>query len=111
MTDLDSETALIESSEEIPIPFIPSGSRTLEAFAMAVAIGMRAAPPRNDAAEVMDVDAVALFLGVDRKTVYDYVGRGEIPHRRLGKRILFSRSALVAWLAGECRAASYQRGR
>jgi excisionase family DNA binding protein len=55
--------------------------------------------------EVMDADELATFLGVDRKTVYDYAGRGEIPHRRLGKRLLFSRSAIVSWL-GSCKAAS-----
>ena len=56
----------------------------------------------DDAREVMNVEQTALFLGVDRKTVYDYAGRGVIPCRRLGKRILFSRQALVVWLAGEC---------
>ena len=59
--------------------------------------------------EVMDADEVAAFLGVDRNTVYDYAGRGEIPHRRLGKRLLFSRSALVSWL-GSCKAASTRKG-
>ncbi len=39
--------------------------------------------------EVMTADEVAAFLGVDRNTVYDYAGRGVIPHQRLGKRILF----------------------
>ena len=53
--------------------------------------------------ECMSVAEAAAFLGVDAKTVYDYAGRGVIPHRRLGKRILFSRQALVVWLAGECR--------
>lgn len=52
--------------------------------------------------EVMSVEECAAFLGVDRKTVYDYAGRGVIPCRRLGKRILFSRQALVLWLGGAC---------
>jgi len=52
--------------------------------------------------EVMSVEETAVFLGVDRKTVYDFAGRGMIPCRRLGKRILFSRQALVVWLRGEC---------
>jgi hypothetical protein len=30
--------------------------------------------------------------------VYDYAGRGTIPCRRLGKRLLFHRPALVSWL-------------
>lgn len=64
--------------------------------------------PGHDA-EVMDADELATFLGVDRNTVYDYAGRGEIPHRRLGKRLLFSRSAIVSWL-GSCKAASARKG-
>jgi excisionase family DNA binding protein len=59
--------------------------------------------------EVMDVPAVAAFLQVNRKTVYEYAGRGLIPCRRLGKRILFSRSALVSWL-GSCKTASHANG-
>lgn len=59
--------------------------------------------------EAMTADQVAAFLGVDRKTVYDHANRGAIPHRRLGKRLLFSRSAIVAWL-GSCKAASIRRG-
>jgi excisionase family DNA binding protein len=99
----------------------------IDAVALALAAGVRAgqrgmlgavagATDRVDAGpslgrdpEVMDADEVAAFLGVDRNTVYDYAGRGEIPHRRLGKRLLFSRSAIVAWL-GSCKAASTRKG-
>jgi excisionase family DNA binding protein len=64
-----------------------------------------AVPP----SEVMSADEVAEFLGVDRNTVYDYAGRGVIPHQRLGKRILFRRAALLSWLEG-CRATSTRKG-
>lgn len=86
----------------------------IDALALALAARLRVSASgfdrRTDAApasdpEVMDADQLAAFLGVDRKTVYDYAGRGQIPHRRLGKRLLFSRSAIVAWL-GPCKAAS-----
>jgi excisionase family DNA binding protein len=60
-------------------------------------------------AEVMCAEDVAAFLGVDRNTVYDYAGRGAIPCRRLGKRLLFHRPALVAWL-DPCKAASTRKG-
>jgi excisionase family DNA binding protein len=53
------------------------------------------APPQRD---VLTADEVADILRVDRKTVYEFAGRGEIPCRRLGRRILFSRRALMAWL-------------
>ncbi len=55
----------------------------------------------GDDREVMSAEQAAAFLGVERKTVYEYAGRGVIPHRRLGKRLLFSRQALVVWL-GTC---------
>jgi excisionase family DNA binding protein len=50
---------------------------------------------------VMNADEVADLLRVDRKTVYDYAGRGKIPHRRIGRRLLFSRAAILSWLEGE----------
>jgi excisionase family DNA binding protein len=48
--------------------------------------------------DVMTADEVAVFLGVDRNTVCDFASRGVIPHQRLGKRLLFRRGAVVAWL-------------
>ena len=59
--------------------------------------------------EGMSADEVAEFLGLNRKTVYEYASRGQIPHQRLGKRLVFSRTALVAWL-GACKAASARSG-
>lgn len=52
------------------------------------------APP-----DVMTVREVAAFLRLDRKTIYDAATRGELPARRVGRRVLVSRAALVAWLA------------
>ncbi len=48
--------------------------------------------------EVLGVMEAAMFLGLSRNTVRDYADRGTIPHRRLGRKLLFSRSALVRWL-------------
>jgi excisionase family DNA binding protein len=74
---------------------------------------MRNASPGHAAddesdAQVMSADDVAAFLGVDRNTVYDYAGRGTIPCRRLGKRLLFHKPTLVSWLA-PCKAASTRK--
>lgn len=66
-------------------------------------------PVATEPQEVMTADEVAAFLGVDRNTVYDYAGRGVIPHQRLGKRILFRRGALLSWLEG-CKATSTRKG-
>lgn len=56
----------------------------------------------DNALEVMTAEETAVFLRLQLNTVYDFAGRGVIPHRRVGKRLLFSRSALVAWLGGAC---------
>jgi excisionase family DNA binding protein len=55
--------------------------------------------------EGMNADEVATMLGIDRKTVYEAAGRGQIPHRRIGRRVVFSRSALLDWLT--CKSASH----
>ena len=47
---------------------------------------------------VLDVEETARLLRVGRNTIYELVARGEIPHRRLGKQIRFSRAALMSWL-------------
>jgi excisionase family DNA binding protein len=47
---------------------------------------------------VYTADELAALLGLDRKTIYDFATRGEIPCKRLGRRILFPRAAIAAWL-------------
>lgn len=51
--------------------------------------------------EVLTVAEAAKFLRVGINQLYDAIGRLEVPHRRIGKSIRLSRSALVRWLAGE----------
>jgi excisionase family DNA binding protein len=58
----------------------------------------------EDRRDAIAADAVATLLGVNRKTVYDAASRGQLPSRRLGRRLLFSRSAVLAWL--QCKASS-----
>jgi excisionase family DNA binding protein len=62
-----------------------------------------AALPLPASAGCMCAEQLARFLGVNRKTVYEYAARNVIPHQRLGRRIVFSREQVVAWL-GACRA-------
>ena len=54
--------------------------------------------------EVLTADEAAGFLRIERKTLYEAVNRGEVPHRRIGRRLLFGRRALVAWL-DQCKVA------
>ena len=52
-----------------------------------------------DASDVLDVPQAATLLAVGRNTIYMLVAGNKIPHRRLGKAIRFSRSALMSWLS------------
>jgi excisionase family DNA binding protein len=49
---------------------------------------------------VFTADELAGLLGVDRKTVYDGASRGDIPCKRVGRRVLFPRVAIERWLEG-----------
>ena len=53
--------------------------------------------------EVLTVEEVAKLLRVNRKTVYDAAQRGEIPGRKIGRILRFSREAVVQWLRGQGR--------
>ena len=59
----------------------------------------------DNLAEVMNVDEAAKFLGIGRNSLDDACKRHEVPHRRVGRRILFSRSALLRWLGATQEAA------
>lgn len=52
-----------------------------------------------EVADVLDVPQVATLLGVGRNTIYTLVAKNQIPHRRLGKAIRFSRTAVMSWLS------------
>ena len=54
----------------------------------------------NHEHECMTAKELASWMRVDRKTVYEYAARNVIPCRRLGRRLVFSRPAIAAWLAG-----------
>jgi excisionase family DNA binding protein len=47
---------------------------------------------------VLTVEEAAKLLRVGRNALYDAIGRGDIPHRRVGRKIRLSRIALMRWL-------------
>jgi excisionase family DNA binding protein len=57
-----------------------------------------AAPRTATDDDVIDVGGVVELLHVGRNMVYEMVARNEIPHRRFGRRIRFSRTAIMRWL-------------
>lgn len=48
--------------------------------------------------ESLNADQVAALTGLNRKTVYELAGKGGIPCRRVGSRVLFGRRAVLDWL-------------
>jgi excisionase family DNA binding protein len=56
---------------------------------------------KDEQSDVMTATEVGAFLGLSRNSVYEGASRGEIPCRKVGRRLLFSRSALVLWLRHE----------
>lgn len=59
--------------------------------------------PANPLPEALAVDRVeaARLLGLSLATVDRLVKRGEVPHRKCGRRVLFHRPTLESWLRGE----------
>jgi excisionase family DNA binding protein len=60
-------------------------------------------PPRQNIAKTVAMSSVRIvddaeLLHVDRKTVDQAAQRGDIPHQRLGGRLLFERSTVLARL-------------
>jgi excisionase family DNA binding protein len=55
-----------------------------------------ALPPRS--AEVLDVHGAAALLMVSLDTVYDLFGRGELPGRKVGRKWITTRSAVLRWI-------------
>ena len=49
--------------------------------------------------DILTVAEAARFLRVGRNQLYDAIGRGDVPHRRLGRSIRLSRAVLRRWLA------------
>lgn len=48
--------------------------------------------------DVLTVSDAAKLLRIGRNQLYDALGRGEIPHRRIGRSIRLSRVVLLRWL-------------
>lgn len=52
---------------------------------------------------ISGIGSAARFLGVSRPVLS--ANLASVPHRRVGRRLVFSRAALLSWLEGERRAA------
>ena len=55
--------------------------------------------PQVKNGDILDVDEAAVLLKVSKKTIYNRVKAGTLPHARLGRKLLFSRQKLYQWVA------------
>ena len=76
----------------------PATSTAVSSSTAAASVPVRAGDASMEH-ECMTACELASWLRVNRKTVYEYAARNVIPCRRLGRRLVFSRSAVAAWLA------------
>lgn len=49
----------------------------------------------------LTVAEVAELIGVSTAFVYRLVARGEIPHKKVGRLIIFHRPTIETWLQGD----------
>ncbi|MGZ4753434.1 MAG: helix-turn-helix domain-containing protein [Acidimicrobiia bacterium] len=54
---------------------------------------------RNEERLVWTVEEAARLLGISRAHAYELVARGELPHLRLGRRVVVPKHAIEALLA------------
>ena len=57
----------------------------------------------SEAKLVLSVEETAQLLGISRWLLLQEVKRGSVPHKRVGRRIVFSRERLLQWLAEDSR--------
>ena len=57
--------------------------------------------PPADARLGYSIEEFAERVGIGRTLAYQAALRGEIPTRRIGRRLIVPRAALDAWLAGD----------
>ena len=73
----------------------------LEAKLDALAVDVRALKSRTNekpADEIGGLDMCVAITGLARRTIYKRTHRREIPHRRVGGRLYFSRAELLLWI-------------
>jgi len=50
------------------------------------------------ASDVLTVAEAASLLRIGRNALYERINRGDVPHRRIGRKIRLSHAGLMRWL-------------
>ena len=59
--------------------------------------------------DVLHVPGIAALLGVSAETVYDLLASGQLPGRKVGRKWLTTRSAVMRWMEESVAADTAQR--
>jgi excisionase family DNA binding protein len=62
---------------------------------------MTPTPTATAASVMMSVREAAAYLGISANMVYDLIRLGQLPHVRIGRRVLIPRQALDNWWAAQ----------
>ena len=54
--------------------------------------------PSEPLPERMTIDEVTKFTGLSKSWIYKETAKKSIPHHKMGKRLIFLRSEILAWL-------------
>lgn len=54
--------------------------------------------PESELPEILTAREAAEFLRIGKNQLYELAGRGQVPCRRIGRTLRFSRSALIRWM-------------
>ena len=57
----------------------------------------------NTEKKFMNIDELALYLGVSRNTIYWWIATRKIPHNKLGKLVRFDQNEINTWLQSNSR--------
>jgi len=58
-------------------------------------------PPAQEPPDLIDIDEACRVTGYSKATIYKKSFKNELPCSRRGKRLVFSRRALLAWMEAQ----------
>lgn len=56
--------------------------------------------PKTNQRRYMTIEQLSEYIGLSEHSIRHRVARNEIPHRRLGRRLLFDRVLIDHWFTG-----------
>ena len=87
----------MDMSDNITITIGPNELRNLLKEVLLEVI-QESQQPHREASNIMDIQEAAAFLNLALPTLYAKTSKRVIPHYKQGKKLLFKRAELIAWI-------------